>query len=86
MKSEINVENTIYRNVDFMTCYMNPEDYTFSMTNTYNSSHDEIPNGLYWIHDDLSGMLYAYDTYEGYFILSGEASSGNSFELGNYPY
>lgn len=60
-------------------------DYNVQLNYSYKLSADELPQGLYWIYDNLSGKLYTDSNHSGEYLISGyKPGTDGKFELSTY--
>lgn len=69
---------------------VDPDDFSVVIRPDYNIISDNLPDGLYWISENIYLTLYNDSDHDGYFIMKGQSSgmeySDEGFELGDYPY
>ena len=62
-------------------------DFSVYLNYNYYISSDQLPSGLYWIYDNLTGTIYENEQHLGYYIIKGgKPGSSCKFEIGTYPY
>jgi hypothetical protein len=90
LKTIFNLDGVEYESVWSVTGEVDTEDYSLVIRPDYNIISDILPDGLYWVSDNIYLQLYNDSEHEGYYIMSGQSSSmqysDEVFELGDYPY
>lgn len=60
-------------------------DFSVYLNYNYTVSSDQLPSGLYWIYDNLTGTIYENELHPGYYIIKGgKPGSSCKFEIGTY--
>ncbi len=80
----INIDYVRYSCTDHMTGKFDVDNFSLTFNYSYSTSVDQLPNELYWIHNNLSGTLFRDAEHEGYFVIEG-SSDDSSFSICNYP-
>lgn len=84
MSGTINIDGYLYTSVWAITGSVS-SNYTVYLNYSYTISADQLPNGLYWIYDSLSGTLYEDIDHPGNYIIHGTKPNSNGvFEIVTY--
>jgi hypothetical protein len=90
MKTVFNLDGVDYVSKWSVEGELDPADFSVVIRPDSEISSDDLPNGLFWIADNVYLQLYLDADHDGYYIMNGKSSgmdySDESFELGNYPY
>jgi len=69
---------------------VNIESASCKISHSWTLREDQLPGGLYWIHEDISLTIYQDDEHSGYYYLYGQSESqyydDEYFLISNYPY